>query len=295
MPGPAQVSGHRFTVDSAGPAAGQARDRTRRYRPYVSSTAAGPVLRTVDGQRLHTRLVTGPASSGLLVVLAPGFSGSWWKPYVRRIAAALAAGADVLALDLRGHGHSTGHSTLGDLEVLDVAAGVRWARAEGYPRVASVGFSMGATAALRQAVLLGGVNAVVSVSAPADWSPPTPRWIRWTTQTRPGRLFSRLLLGTRVSGYRYPGRRWPTATRDTVGHLPPTPLLIIHGARDRYFPPEHARSLAAAYAAGADGGRPARLWLEPAMGHAEAGLPVPVLDRLAAALPELAGGGRTPG
>jgi alpha-beta hydrolase superfamily lysophospholipase len=66
-----------------------------------------------------------PADTELAYVVAHGFTGSSRVRRLRRIAAQFAGtGAAVLALDFRGHGRSGGHSTLGDLEVHDVAAAV---------------------------------------------------------------------------------------------------------------------------------------------------------------------------
>ena len=81
-----------------------------------------PALRTADGERLRTRLLPGPGEG--CVVLAHGFSGSLDRPAVRQVAQALARHTSVLAYDTRGHGASTGRTTLGDREVLDVDAAV---------------------------------------------------------------------------------------------------------------------------------------------------------------------------
>ena len=54
-------------------------------------------------------------------------------------------------------------------EVLDVEAVVDWARELGYERVATVGFSMGATIVVRHAALCAGVVAVAAVSGPSRW------------------------------------------------------------------------------------------------------------------------------
>ena len=81
-----------------------------------------PALRTADGERLATVLLAGPGDT--CVVLAHGFSGSTATPALRRVAEGLARHASVLAYDARGHGSSTGRTTLGDREVLDVVARV---------------------------------------------------------------------------------------------------------------------------------------------------------------------------
>jgi pimeloyl-ACP methyl ester carboxylesterase len=121
----------------------------------VTRTARGtlPVmtgaLLTADRVRLDAHHDPGP--TGLGVVVAHGLTGSWRRPGIRRAAAALARVGGVVSFDFRGHGRSGGRSTVGDLEVLDLAAAVAWARELGYRRIATVGFSMGAAVALRYA------------------------------------------------------------------------------------------------------------------------------------------------
>src|SRR3954447_18572538 len=90
-------------------------------------------LLTADGERLAARHFA-PADGSVpsdpgsfVVVLAPGFSGWAEKPAVRQVAAELAGSAcpaGILLVDLRGHGGSSGHSTLGDREVLDLDAAI---------------------------------------------------------------------------------------------------------------------------------------------------------------------------
>jgi pimeloyl-ACP methyl ester carboxylesterase len=140
------------------------------------------------------------------VVLVPGFSCSWDKPFVRRVARWLTPYAGVVVLDLRGQGQSGGLSTLGNLEALDVDAAVAQARALGYARVVTVGFSMGGAAVLRQAGLHGEltaerVDAVVSISAASRWWRLETRRMRnlaRLTTTRPGRGVARALMRTRI-------------------------------------------------------------------------------------------------
>jgi molybdopterin converting factor small subunit len=62
---------------------------------------------------------------------------------------------------------------------------------------------------------------------------------------------------------------------EAVPLIAPTPLLIVHGDQDPYFPVDHPLSLAAA-AQGA-----AELWLEPGLGHAENAVGGPLLARIA--------------
>ncbi len=129
-----------------------------------------------DGVRLSAVHVPGESGrrradggASRVVVLAHGFTGSWRSAAMQRVMAGLAPYVDVVAVDLRGHGSSGGATTAGDAEVLDLDAAVRWARELGYGWVASCGFSLGGAVAIRHGALYGGVDAVVSVSAPSRW------------------------------------------------------------------------------------------------------------------------------
>ncbi len=222
------------------------------------------------GARLAAR--SGAARSGAApsevptaVVLAHGFSGSSSSPGLRRVAGVLTgAGAGVVALDFRGHGRSGGVSTVGDLEVLDLDAAVRWARLLGYARVVTVGFSMGGSVVVRHAAMLRGVDAVVSVSSPARWyyrGTPAMRMLHRVVERPSGRLVARVGMRTRIVADGWDPL--PAEPRALAGSIAPVPLLVVHGTHDRYFPLDHAEQLAAA------AGPTAQLWVEPGFGHAE--------------------------
>ncbi|AKN71491.1 hydrolase [Streptomyces sp. PBH53] len=199
-----------------------------------------------------------------MFVIAHGFTGDVDRPHLRRVADVLGGYGAVVTFSFRGHGRSGGRSTVGDKEVLDLAAAVEWARGLGHPRVATVGFSMGGSVVLRHAALYGGTDAVVSVSAPARWyyrGTAPMRRLHWLVTRPEGRLVGRYGLRTRIHH-----RDWdpvPLSPVQSVPRIAPTPLLIVHGDRDGYFPLDHPRMLAEA--AGDHG----ELWVEPGMGHAE--------------------------
>ncbi|GAA2387249.1 alpha/beta fold hydrolase [Streptomyces glaucosporus] len=256
----------------------------------------------------------GPVPGGLAIVVAHGFTGSLERPAVRRTARAFSRYAGVVTFSFRGHGRSGGRSTVGDKEVLDLAAAVRWARSLGHSAVATVGFSMGGSVVLRHAALYrpgtgadgrteagadgraegvrpagaaGGTahggrtgahaDAVVAVSAPARWyyrGTAAMRRVHWVIQRPLGRLVSRYGLRTRVHH-----RDWdpvPLSPVEAAPLIAPTPLLVVHGDRDAYFPLDHPRSLA-------DAADPAtaELWLEHGFGHAENAASPELLDRIA--------------
>jgi pimeloyl-ACP methyl ester carboxylesterase len=233
---------------------------------------AGPVatglttLVTSDGVELAARswLIDGGARA--IVVLVHGFSASKDDRNVVALALQLhRRGLDVISYDGRGHGASGGTCTLGDLEHLDVAAAVAWARQRS-PRTVLVGASMGGIAVLRHAAGAAGaaggaeVAGVVAVSSPAEWRMPLRVRALLTgglTRTTPGRWVSARHLGVRV----HPVWTSPEPPRLLADRVT-SPLAIVHGHRDRLIPPRAALDLYG------EGGGSRRLVLVPEMGHA---------------------------
>ena len=239
-------------------------------------------VRTDDGTDLagvvlESRL-PGPRTGArpLTFVLAHGFTNSVNRAPFGRLAGWLRAFGEVRALDFRGHGGSGGGSGMGgDPEMGDVDAAVREARADGADAVVTVGLSMGGSAVLRQAALgRHRPDAAVSVSAVSRWyvrdTRPMQR-VHWLLETTVGRR-----LGSRVVRLRL-GEPWLTPPRsplEVVSAIAPTPLLLVHGDRDEYFPLEHFRALAQAAGPGATA------WVVPGFGHAESGATAPLVERI---------------
>jgi pimeloyl-ACP methyl ester carboxylesterase len=219
----------------------------------------------------------GPGRDGLALVVAHGFTLSWQRPMVWSIIKRFNYSAAVVTFDFRGHGRSGGLSTLGDKEVEDLDVAVRWARELGYAKVATVGFSMGASVVLRQAALRRGVDAVVSVSGPGRWyyrDTEPMRRVHFAAEKRLGRAFTRHVLKTRISPAGWPVPD-PLPPAEAAPLIAPTPLLIIHGDRDIYFPAEHGQQL---YDAARE---PKEFWLLPGFGHAERYTDDALTDRIA--------------
>ncbi|WP_411083807.1 alpha/beta hydrolase [Streptomyces sp. cmx-18-6] len=243
------------------------------------------------------------------IVVAHGFTGSADRPAVRRAARVFSQRAAVITFSFRGHGRSGGRSTVGDREVLDLAAAVAWARTLGHARVVTVGFSMGGSVALRHGALYtdreegpeareaagrapvrdrrtgersgahfgAHADAVVSVSSPARWyyrGTAPMRRLHWVVTRPSGRLVGRYGFRTRIAT-----DDWNPVPLPPVAAVPliaPAPLLLVHGDRDPYFPLDHPRMLA-----GAAGEGGAELWLERGMGHAENAADDALLGRIA--------------
>ena len=244
-----------------------------------------------DGERISAAYDASPAD-GPTFVVAHGFTGSWRRPDNRRIATALRDLGPVVSFDSRGHGASSGVTTLGDHEVLDLDAAVRWARWLGARDVVTVGFSMGGTVVLRQAALARTdgperPQAVVSVSSAGFWfyrGTPPMRLLHRAVESDHGRRLLRTGFHTRVTDQPWQ-EPFPLDPSEAAGMLAPLPLLVVHGDRDTYFPVEHARSIVDAARAGAvrrgvDDRTVA--WLESGFAHAESATTAELAHRLGA-------------
>ncbi|HVB42533.1 MAG TPA: alpha/beta fold hydrolase [Streptosporangiaceae bacterium] len=230
-------------------------------------TKSVPYARTIvteDGVPIDAAHLPGDTDLG--IVLAHGFTLNWQRPAVWRVATVLNEFGGVVTFDFRGHGRSGGVSTVGDKEIKDVDVAVGYARELGYRRIATVGFSMGASIVLRHAGLIGDVDAVVSVSSPGQWyyrGTRPMRLVHLAVGNRTGRLVTKAVLKTRISNGKWDPVPLPPA--DAAALIAPTPLLIVHGDKDEYFPVDHARRL---YDAARE---PKELWIIPGFGHAETG------------------------
>jgi pimeloyl-ACP methyl ester carboxylesterase len=256
-------------------------------------TRTGTVL-SADGERISVAYdaPAAPQPSALVFVVAHGFTGSWRGRDNRRIALALTEFGGVVSYDTRGHGASSGVTTLGDAEVLDLDSAIGWARWLGADDVVTVGFSMGGSVVLRQAALVGrgdreAPQAVVSVSAAGFWfyrGTPPMRLLHQAVGTPLGRGVLRWGFHTRVTD-----REWeppyPLSPSESAELVPPVPLLVVHGDRDHYFPVEHAHALVASASAGAlRRGVPDRTvgWIVPGFGHAESAASSDIVARIGA-------------
>ena len=231
-------------------------------------------LHTADGVRLHSRHWD-PGLRDVGCVVAHGFTGSSRSEDVVAISRALAGhGVGVLAIDFRGHGRSAGRSTVGAAEIHDVAAAVAWLRAHGYRARRGARLVDGRSAVLRYAGLGGDADAVVSISSPGKWYERGTRPMRvvhWLCETRTGHAVLRLTRHTRMAGQGL--GPVPEAPHEVAGRIAPTPLLVVHGDADHYFPLPHVQLLQ-------DAAPEADVWIEPGMRHAESATSLELIERI---------------
>jgi pimeloyl-ACP methyl ester carboxylesterase len=215
-------------------------------------------LTTADGVRLRAAFLHGPATAPFTLVLAHGLVNSSRSPRIHAFARMLQSEVHVIVPDLRGHGASGGHTSLGLFEPYDIAAAV--AAAPPDLPVVTMGSSLGGAAVIRHAGLIGGVAGVVSLSAPA-WSGP---------HDRPGSDRAQRLLTSRA-GRRLAAHLFRTRIPDSCLDIPdarevaasvsPAFLVVVHDPDDHYFGEDHARAIFGW------ANEPKKLWLLPGVGH----------------------------
>lgn len=240
-------------------------------------------LLTRDGARVRGMHLQESASD-IALVMIHGFNASLTKSPNIRVTNAFRGRFGIVAVELRGHGYSPGRSTLGGMEIMEVQAGVDWARNLGYRYVVTIGFSMGAMAVVRHGGVLDGVDAVVSVSAPAFHGyrgTPPMRMLAFGVEHPVGRFIVQRVFGTHMVAPPWPDP-FPLHPAEAAEHIPPTPFLVLHGFDDAFFPSEHPEAIVRGASRGAAlAGVPDRTELWRAhYGHAEVAVPDAVMESI---------------
>jgi fermentation-respiration switch protein FrsA (DUF1100 family) len=107
------------------------------------------------------------------------------------------------------------------------------------------------------------------------------RRVHWLLETTVGRSLASRVVRLRLAE---PWLTPPPSPLQVVSRIAPTPLLLVHGDRDEYFPLEHFRTLAEA------AGPTATAWVVPGFGHAESGATAPLVERIGRWASETIGG-----
>jgi uncharacterized protein len=175
-----------------------------------------------------------------VVLVAPGLFTARECPEHQAFAERLTEIADVVTVDVRGHGESGGRFSWGMQEPGDVAALATQLRRE-YARVGAVGFSFGGYHVGAAAAVHRTFDAVAMVATPRCFSPLDRHFLLRGIRKS-------LLAARRRRGYagRFtllpfrPGRRPAMAF---VGEIAPTPLLLVHGTGDWLLGTHHVEEL----------------------------------------------------
>ena len=146
---------------------------------------------------------------------------------------------DVIAMDFRGHGRSTGLFTFTAEEPKDVCAVVKFAK-NIYPKIGIIGFSLGGATSIIYVADKKDVHSVIVVSGPVDFSKVENHFLKKEAvipamkkfefgksfNIRPGNIFLE--------------KKKPV---DIVDRISPIPILFISGTKDPIVHPWHAQKL----------------------------------------------------
>ena len=211
-------------------------------------------LRASDGVALHAWFLPAATTPARATVLFLHGNAENISTHVAAVQWMPAAGYDVLLLDYRGYGRSSGVPTV-DGAMRDIDAATR--------------YLVGRVGIRRDRMVLFGQSLGGSLAA-------------WYAARGPRRhVFSGVVVDSAFSSYREIARdaldtvwwtrwaKWPASyTVDdsfspvsVVGDIAPVPVLFIAGGRDRIVPPAHSERLFAAASA------PKAYWLFPEAGH----------------------------
>jgi len=224
----------------------------------------GVCFTSCDGLRLHgLYLAARPGSPAILLC----------HGYYRSLAETFSLGCElnrlgyhVLLIDFRGCGQSGGRfTTVGYREAGDVLGAMDYLqRRLGPGPLGVLGISMGAVAALRAAPDCAAIVAIVADSAYADLEDTIRHKMEEILRLPP--LIHLGWAAIRIGEWLSGGNVAAVRAVDGTGRFSPRPLLLIHGERDDYLPPDNAQRLFQA------AGEPKELWLAPGSGHAMARL-----------------------
>jgi pimeloyl-ACP methyl ester carboxylesterase len=104
-----------------------------------------------------------------LVIIAPGWLMTKDSKSFLKISEIFAKHFDVLTLDFRGHGKSSGFYTFTARELEDIDVYVKFAKQNGYEKIYLLGFSLGAALVLIYASKSNLIDKVIAVSAPSEF------------------------------------------------------------------------------------------------------------------------------
>jgi len=195
-------------------------------------------IRTTDGQQIAFNHYENGHDK--VVIIAHGFFNSKDAALLCELSDALSDQYDVINMDFRGHGKSSGLFYWTSKEYLDLEAVLHYAK-QSYDKAGVIGFSLGAATTLIAASRSDLIDSVVAVSAPTEfWKIEYRLWELNVENDIMYNWFGRGKVGKKV----LPGPFWLKKYKpiDIVEKIQ-CPVFYIHGEIDWLIKPWHSQAL----------------------------------------------------
>ncbi len=194
---------------------------------------------TADSQSIHYRHFSRHRESA--VIIAHGFFNSAQSILLNQLKDDLLVQHDVILMDFRGHGKSSGAFCFTSREIQDLIAVIEYAKQSGYQTISVMGFSLGAVIAAQAATMRDDIQNIILVSCPIRFEDIDFHY--WEMNMEIDILFNIFGGGLRGKGIR-PGPFWlnKLVPIDLMSRVK-TPVLFIHGTEDWIVRPWHSEAL----------------------------------------------------
>lgn len=192
------------------------------------------LLKTGDAETIYADWHIKGHENGFL--LCHGFLQCKDSPTFRLMAEELSGYFDVLSIDMRGHGKSSGVFTYGSKEKYDVKAALDFLRGK-YRKTYVMGFSLGASASLQAVLENKTADFLILVSPPSRFGKIFPRF--WTCAAFRA-LIGSFGSGKKVRGFNIFSGGKPGA--DIFSELA-IPALIIYSGKDWVISKKHIQDI----------------------------------------------------
>lgn len=162
-----------------------------------------------------------------VVIIAPGWTMSKDSKFIRRISQKFSKFFDVISMDFRGHGKSSGFYTFSSDETHDLTAVINYAKRL-YNKIYLIGFSMGGAISIINSAINKNVDKLIAVSAPHSFVKIKHfMWLKDFFKNEFDKYESRILLTLRP----HPFLKRKIRPIDVVGMLE-VPTLFVAGESD---------------------------------------------------------------
>lgn len=202
----------------------------------LNENQAAKFIKTDDGQNIsirHTKI-----GSKQVVLVLPGFFQSKNTPTFRCIEKLICQnGFDVISVDFRGHGDSSGFYTFSSKENLDLRTVINYAQHD-YTSIIALGFSMGGAIAIIEQAQKHKLDGLICIGSPKEFRKIEMQWWRPSAMQCQRRSLEKGV-GCRI------GAIWHHKKKaiDCISKLGATPILLLHGTNDRIVFKQHSQDL----------------------------------------------------